>query len=146
MSSNDALLRRIATRSRPHRALERGSGSLMDLEQSIVWNLQRLLSCRAGAAPALPDYGLPALDRSEDGFAEEVRRFCEALTRAIARYEPRVADVRVTPRHIGQGEIDADPMHLTLEIKSRIVAAGPRHKRSVLATFTPDGRCSVLPA
>lgn len=143
MTSNDAILRRIATRSRPRRAFEQGSGSLIDLERSILLNLQRLFACRAGAAPALPDYGLPFLDHNEDGFAEAVRRFCDQLSRTIARYEPRVTDVRVAPRRLDPGAVDSDPLHLTLEIKARIAAAGARHRTRLFARFSPDGRCAL---
>ncbi|MEO1695785.1 MAG: type VI secretion system baseplate subunit TssE [Planctomycetota bacterium] len=142
MSRHDSLLGRIARRASAPGSVHGDEPGVYDVERSIARNLQRLLSCRAGSSPALPDYGLPHMDRSTEGFGEEVRRFCTELEDAIRRYEPRVENVRVAPRRLADGQYDADPMHLTLVIKSTLVGASHRSKFPI--RFTPDGRCTVL--
>lgn len=143
MASNDALLRRIATRSGPRRDAHTGAGSIAELEASVMTNLRRILGSRVGIAPACPNYGLPEFDYVADGYTEQARRFAAGIKETIEAYEPRVTDVRViTPRLEERLRTD-DPMVLRVEIKARLNIPGTRHKARFEATLSADGRVDI---
>lgn len=140
MSTNDSLLRRIATRSGPRRDHHTGAGSIAELEASVMRNLQRILRSRVGTAPACPEYGLPEFDYVADGYTEQAKRFAAGIKRTIELYEPRVTDVRVlTPRLEERLEAE-EPLTLRVEIKARLQVPGTRHRARFQATLSSDGR------
>lgn len=140
MSTNDSLLRRIATRSGPRRDHHTGAGSVAELEVSVMRNLQRILRSRVGTAAACPEYGLPEFDHVADGYTEQAKRFAAGIKRTIELYEPRVTDVRVLTPRLEERLKAEDPLTLRLEIKARLAIPGTRHRARFQATLSADGR------
>lgn len=64
---------------------------------SIILHLQKLLNTRQGSVQISPEYGVPDMNSvHENSIAETGRRMEQVLTRVIERFEPRLADVRVS--------------------------------------------------
>ena len=120
------LLERL--RRGPHPAIARSHDAV--LRQSILDHLLRLLNTRRGHAPIDPELGLPA-SIACDGAA--AARVAADIARVITRYEPRLREVRVTPRdtragHHGpsfaiSGRVGCD-LGRVLEATSRVTASG----------------------
>lgn len=143
MSSQDSLLTRIALGSRPRRRVDLDGRAVADLHASILKCLQRLVSTRAGASKALPDYGLPELDPTADGFSSQVSDFSRRLTATIEHYEPRLRDVLVTENRAGSSDRAQDLFTLKLDVKGRVSIPGSRHKLRLVASISADGRVNV---
>ncbi|MDR1777093.1 MAG: type VI secretion system baseplate subunit TssE [Desulfovibrio sp.] len=82
-------------------ALEKGEKTLdardpARLQRSIVRHLTAMLNTHRGNVPIAPDYGLADLTDMGSSFTEEsVDKLKENLERVIARFEPRITNVRV---------------------------------------------------
>lgn len=72
-------------------------------DESIRMHLVRLLTTRQGAVQALPDYGLPDLNDLTLSRSELITQSAAEVQRCIAIYEPRLADVDVTPFSLEDG-------------------------------------------
>jgi type VI secretion system protein len=73
--------------------------SSIDPEQhlhcSIISHLNRLLNCRQGSLPHLPDYGLPDVAEIYQGLPYSLNRLLQAIKFTIEKYEPRLHQVSV---------------------------------------------------
>lgn len=65
-------------------------------DESIRWNLLRILGTRQGAVQALPFYGLPDLNDLSRSRSEIINHACESIAENIEMYEPRLTEPRVT--------------------------------------------------
>lgn len=66
-------------------------------KKSIIDHLTRLLNTRQGSAPIDPDYGISDLSNIAGSFAfGTTEAICEEVALQINRYEPRLADARIT--------------------------------------------------
>ncbi len=67
------------------------------LRDSVASHLVRLLNTRAGSVPIDPDYGMPDMSNIAGSFAlGTTESLSEAIVRQVARYEPRLRNVRIT--------------------------------------------------
>jgi len=88
---------------RPDTLLERlagdgPAGRLDDhtrLRQSILRNLRDVLNTRQGNAPAQPDLGTPPPNELVQDYPACIPRLQKSIAEGIAKYEPRLANVRV---------------------------------------------------
>lgn len=120
MAREQALLERIssyAERKSARYALttEEDLDALMD---SVRDNLRRLVNARHGMSQAQPDYGLPAFnDLSAEGDTY-IKRVRDAIQATIAKYEPRLKNVRVSPQADG-----ANPANLRFRVDATLIGA-----------------------
>jgi len=64
---------------------------------SVITHLQKLLNTRQGSVQIAPDYGLPDMTSvHSDSLVDTGRRMEQVLVGVIARFEPRLTNVRVT--------------------------------------------------
>ncbi|KQN64320.1 MULTISPECIES: type VI secretion system baseplate subunit TssE [unclassified Erwinia] len=62
---------------------------------SVLDNMQRILSCRAGTLEHLPDYGLPDMTIILQGMPGTAHQLMTTLSDVLLRYEPRLSRIRV---------------------------------------------------
>ncbi|MDU3300521.1 type VI secretion system baseplate subunit TssE [Enterobacter asburiae] len=62
---------------------------------SVLDNLQRVLSTRAGSVVHLPDYGLPDMTLILQGMPGTVHELKTTLAATLLKYEPRIQDINV---------------------------------------------------
>jgi type VI secretion system protein len=107
------------------------------LVQSVRRNLVRLLNSRHGLSAALPDYGLPAFAdlRVEQPCVVEAIR--SAMQASIEAYEPRLRNVRVTPR---AGNDDCERLVFRIDA---VLAARPGIAIWYETRLTPGGEVRV---
>ncbi|CAI0999144.1 type VI secretion system lysozyme-like protein [Serratia liquefaciens] len=62
---------------------------------SVLDNLQRVLSTRAGSVAHLPDYGLPDMTEILQGMPGTTHQLKTVLATVLLKYEPRTCDIAV---------------------------------------------------
>jgi len=62
---------------------------------SVLDNMQRILSCRAGTLAHLPDYGLPDMTQILQGMPGTAHQLMGSLSSVLLKYEPRLKSIRV---------------------------------------------------
>lgn len=62
---------------------------------SVLDNMQRILSCRAGTLAHLPDYGLPDMTQILQGMPGTAHQLMRSLSSVLLKYEPRLKSIRV---------------------------------------------------
>jgi len=63
---------------------------------SVLDNIQRILSSRAGAISHLPDYGLPDMTKILNGMPGTAHELIDILSGVLLKYEPRLQSLEVT--------------------------------------------------
>lgn len=91
----DTLLERLAT---DPRAPVKGDDRTR-LRQSILRNLRDVLNTRVGNAPAQPDLGTPPPSELVQDYPACIPRLQKSLADCIAKYEPRLTNIRVNHIH-----------------------------------------------
>ncbi|MCB2186785.1 MAG: type VI secretion system baseplate subunit TssE [Deltaproteobacteria bacterium] len=86
-----AFLETIAGRS----ALNPDAAPPTTLAEAVREHLILLFNTRQGSVRQLPDYGLPDLSEYYKGFPDSLEPLGRAIKDTVARYEPRLADVKV---------------------------------------------------
>lgn len=86
---------------------------------SVLDNMQRILSCRAGTLAHLPDYGLPDMTQILQGMPGTAHQLMGSLSSVLLKYEPRLKSIRVAMLEQTQtGELryalDAELKHIGL--------------------------------
>lgn len=82
---------------------------------SVMAQLARMLSTRAGSVQMLPDYGLPELNDMRLTLHDTRQQARATIERFISRYEPRLREVRVSCQHDA-----SDPLRLAFIISARL--------------------------
>tara|TARA_Y100000588_G_scaffold130671_1_gene143206 strand:- start:5726 stop:6166 length:441 start_codon:yes stop_codon:yes gene_type:complete len=82
---------------------------------SVMAQLARMLSTRAGSVQMLPDYGLPELNDMRLTLHDTRQQARATIERFISRYEPRLREVRVSCLHDA-----SDPLRLAFIINARL--------------------------
>ncbi|MNN07642.1 Lysozyme [compost metagenome] len=104
------------------------------LTLSVLDNLQRILSSRAGTLSHLPDYGLPDMGLILQGLPASAHGLMSSMTATLMKYEPRVAAVNIEllPQ--------AQPGHLdyALEIQLKV-----GNRLTFGTTLAPEGKVLV---
>lgn len=62
---------------------------------SVLDNMQRILSCRAGTLAHLPDYGLPDMSQILQGMPGTAHQLMGSLSSVLLKYEPRLKSIEV---------------------------------------------------
>lgn len=62
---------------------------------SVLDNMQRILSCRAGTLAHLPDYGLPDMTQILQGMPGSAHQLVGLLSSVLLKYEPRLKRIDV---------------------------------------------------
>ncbi len=78
-----------------HHITGRPGGGDEPLEASIQAHLVHLLNTRRYSVPHLPDYGLPDIGETYQGNQAAEDELAETIRAVLAKYEPRLRDVRV---------------------------------------------------
>jgi type VI secretion system protein len=107
---------------------------------SVLGHLGKILNTRQGSALTATDLGMPdftSITSSLD--ADSLPEMAETISSIIARYEPRLADVRV----------DVDPLHdKSFMVGFKLAAKVRVDDREIPVVFetilNPDGHISVL--
>ncbi|MGN8277907.1 type VI secretion system baseplate subunit TssE [Pseudomonas sp. SMN5] len=102
---------------------------------SVLDNLQRILSARAGALSHLPDYGLPDLGASQSGVPAATPTLIEAMTTALLKYEPRLAAVAI------ESLSPVVPGHLEFALKVQLIGG---KRVECVTTLVPGGSVRVV--
>jgi len=133
------LLQRIAAASdRP--APARQGPSEHETVLSIVRNLRALLGSRVGASMARPDWGLVDFIDWTHNLAQTAAQIAIQIERKIARFEPRLRDVRVMPEPASDAQFS-----LCFRIEARLTQGRPTHVLSLLTRLGADGSIRIEP-
>lgn len=106
------------------------------LRRSILRNLGDVLNARTGHAPAQMDLGTPPPCELITDYPACIPRLTRGIESCIARYEPRLAAVRVT--HVPRD--DSLSLHFRIEA---VLADGSRTPVSFSTHVDPTGRVSA---
>ena len=91
MSLKYAFLEHIGGRSALNPDLEPPAS----LAEAVREHLLLLLNTRQGSISHLPEYGMPDLSDYYKGFPDSLVQLADALKGSIAKYEPRISDLKV---------------------------------------------------
>ena len=109
------------------------------LSASVLAHLVRLLNTKQGSVPIAEDYGLADLTDLPGSFApDNLAEIEEKITRVITRYEPRLADIRVT-----FSKRQEDSLALRFEISGRVNAEGLNIPILFESVVEPSGKISL---
>jgi type VI secretion system protein len=86
---------------------------------SVLRNLRRVLNTRRGSAAAQMDLGTPAPSDLAGGDRQLIERMQRSIGETIARYEPRLAAVRVT-----LDQADDESFLLRFAVRARLRDSG----------------------
>jgi type VI secretion system protein len=103
---------------------------------SIMDHLRRLFNTREGTLPHLVDYGLPDITEVYRKMPHGIDELRQAIKRSVERYEPRLKNVRITPK-------DAHPLEFKMVF---IVSAELRSGGGLVrfqTTFSSMGNSSI---
>lgn len=135
MPSSRGLFDRLRNPDRPEdRSVHQRTEDIAD---SVLSHLQRMLNVRHGDSPAMPDYGIPALEAQNLSASEEMRR---AIEESIRVYEPRLEGVRV--RYLTPDEFE--PLKVRYEIAARLVTADESVRVQFRSEVDASGTWKVL--
>jgi len=136
MSRERTLLERLA---RPDAARDRTAREDRgEILRSVLSNLQRILNTRLGHAPAQPDLGMPAPSEIVRTGPEAADWIADTLKSCIEKYEPRLADVQVTP-----AEREDPGLTLHFRVSARLTASQEPLPVRFDTTVDPAGRIRV---
>ncbi len=136
MSRQRTILERLA---RPDAAGDRTAREdPAEVVRSILRNLQRILNARLGHAPAQPDLGMPAPSDIVRSGPEAADWIGGILKNCIEKYEPRLADVRVT--HV---DLEDDVLSLHFQVNARLAAVKGEVPVSFDTMVDPAGQIRV---
>jgi type VI secretion system protein len=113
-----SLLTRIR---RPTVARANAQPSAKDVREALLQHLQHLCQTRLGSAQASADFGLPDLSESLHSFPDTIATIAQALASAIKKYEPRLANVRVT--HV---PVEGSELVIRYDVSAQLVGEDDR--------------------
>jgi type VI secretion system protein len=109
----------------------------VDEVQSILGNLRALLNTREGDSPAAPDFGVLDLSDLVHNFPDATQYVQRSIRDTIAKYEPRLQNVRV--RQVPS----EDPLKLVFEVSARLANDRRRGLVRVRTEVNAAGRIAV---
>lgn len=113
VTNERSLLERLV--SPPAASFRRAGVDLQRLSDSIILHLRRMMNCRHGFTPALPDYGLPDLNECFFAFPDSLTYLKQSIQTSIEKYEPRLSRVRL--KFV---EDPDNPLEIRFEIQARL--------------------------
>jgi type VI secretion system protein len=133
MPDVSTLLERLA-RAESGESSPRTSGNdQAELRQSILANLNDVLSTRRGSAPAQMDLGTPAANELRQNFPESIGDLQRAIAECIRRYEPRLRDIEVS--HV---QVEGERLTVHFQVNAQLMIDG--QKRSLSFETNVDHR------
>jgi type VI secretion system protein len=118
----------------------RGESDPVVAIQSVLGHVVKILNTRQGSAPIAQDFGVPDFTAIASSFGmESVAQIEEAITRVIQKYEPRLAEVRVS------FEPQSDKsFSLAFKLVARLAGEGRQTPVVFETILNPDGRIMVM--
>jgi type VI secretion system protein len=115
-------------------------------KKSIVEHLTHLLNTRQGSVPIDSDYGMSDLSNIAGSFAVgTTESICEEVAIQISRYEPRLANPRIT---VSNSSEERNVIALRFDVAARLVDAQRRPTDEVLSLLMridSSGRVHLQP-
>ena len=125
MPDVSTLLERLA-RAEAGGSSPRTSGNdQAEIRQSILANLNDVLSTRRGSAPAQMDLGTPAANEFRQNYPESIGELQRAIAECIRRYEPRLRDIDVS--HV---QIEGERLTAHFQVNAQVVIDGQKRALS----------------
>jgi type VI secretion system lysozyme-like protein len=112
--------------------------SVVEVQNSILANLQCLLNTARGNSLTDPEYGLPHMTEVRSAMPDSIRGFEAAIRAAIQRGEPRLTGLRV--RHTPHRD---DGLELRFEISGVVVDENERTSIRFETFADDEGRVIV---
>ena len=109
----------------------------VDEVQSILGNLRALLNTREGDSPAASDFGVLDLCDLVHNFPNATQYVQRSIRDTIAKYEPRLRNVRV------RSVPSEDPLKLVFEVSARLTNDRRRGLVRVRTEVNHAGRVNV---
>ncbi len=114
--------------------------------KSIVDHLTRLLNTRQGSAPIDHSYGMSDLSNIAGSFAVgTTEAICEEVAIQISRYEPRLANPRIT---VSNSSEERNVIALRFDVSARLVDSQRKVTDEVLSLMMridSSGRVNLTP-
>lgn len=114
-------------------------------KKSIVDHLTRLLNTRQGSAPIDPNYGMSDLSNIAGSFAMgTTESICEEVALQISRYEPRLANPRIT---VSNNADERNVISLKFDVTARLVDTQRKptdEMLSLVMRIDASGRVNLL--
>lgn len=115
-------------------------------KKSIVDHLTRLLNTRQGSVPIDADYGISDLSNIAGSFAVgTTEAICEEVATQIIRYEPRLANPRIT---IGNSTEERNVIALRFDVTAQLLNSQRKDTGEVLSLvmrIDSSGRVNLMP-
>jgi type VI secretion system protein len=112
-------------------------GQSLDLRQSILAHLRKLLNTRCGEAPSTPSFGLPDFVDLAYSFPDAVEVLVRSVKTTIEAFEPRLRNVDV--RHVP----DEEELRVRLEITGIAVDSKSKGPLAFSSTLFPGGQIDI---
>lgn len=123
-----SLLARI---QKPELGQPRRDVSERELRESILANLSRICSTRAGTMLTCPDFGIADVSEMVHSFPGAITLMVSTLKNAIQTYEPRLEGVQIV-------HVPSDGVELILHFEIRARLAGDAKRATIKFETTLD--------
>ena len=112
---------------------------LGDLTASVGAHLARLLNTRQGSVPQAPDYGAPDMgDLAQIFGGKALQEIEDVLSLVVARYEPRLTNVRVV-----YVQDKTQPLRATFSLSASLRAGDDLVPVVYETLIAPDGHIEI---
>ena len=108
------------------------------LAESVLSHLRNMLNTRQGHVLTQPEYGMPDVTDFIQSMPDEVERIQEAIRNSIARFEPRLKNIRVT-----FAPHPEERMILRFEILAELAASKEGVSVWFETTMAPSGKIDI---
>jgi len=119
------LLERLTRAEIGERSARSSGNDQAELRQSILANLNDVLSTRRGSAPAQMDLGTPAANEMRQNYPASVAELQRTIADCIRRYEPRLRDIEVS--HV---DVEGEQLVVHFQVNAQLVINGQKRALS----------------
>jgi type VI secretion system protein len=119
------LLERLTRAELGERSARSSGNDQAELRQSILANLNDVLSTRRGSAPAQMDLGTPAANEMRQNYPASVAELQRTIADCIRRYEPRLRDIEVS--HV---DVEGEQLVVHFQVNAQLVINGQKRALS----------------
>ncbi len=125
MHHTTTLLERLTRAELGERSARSSGNDQAELRQSILANLNDVLSTRRGSAPAQMDLGTPAANEMRQNYPASVAELQRTIADCIRRYEPRLRDIEVS--HV---DVEGEQLVVHFQVNAQLVINGQKRALS----------------
>ena len=125
MHHTTTLLERLTRAELGERSARSSGNDRAELRQSILANLNDVLSTRRGSAPAQMDLGTPAANEMRQNYPASVAELQRTIADCIRRYEPRLRDIEVS--HV---DVEGEQLVVHFQVNAQLVINGQKRALS----------------